>query len=124
MENEYQYILFDNHEDFKTIVLKFISQDVDFFSFSFKKEKSLICSSDQLISDALKVENGWIGFKIEGQMPFGTVEGLIATISSCLFQQKIGICLVSTFDTDLFLIKKEKAQQAKEILTEAGWSFV
>ena len=70
-----------------------------------------------------KEQNGWIGFKIIGEMPFGTVQGLISTISSCLMREEIGVCVVSTFQTDLFLVKKDRADKAIELLKNDGWGI-
>ena len=121
LENEFKYVLFETSDHFNQAVSVLTSNNLDFFCFSFKGEKSLVCSVDEVIFSSSKEQDGWIGFKIIGDMPFGTVQGLISTISSCLMKEEIGVCVVSTFKTDLFLIKKEKSDRALELLKDAGW---
>lgn len=123
MENEFKYVLFEDTDMFNKAVSLLNSNNVDFFSFSFKGEKSLICPADEVFYSSPKEQNGWIGFKIIGEMPFGTVQGLISTISSCLMREEIGVCVVSTFQTDLFLVKKDRADKAIELLKNDGWGI-
>lgn len=49
--------------------------------FSSPDELSLIAPVNFLFSEAEKIQAQWKCFKIEGDMPFGTVQGLIAKIS-------------------------------------------
>lgn len=123
MEKEYKYVLFESTDQFNKAISVLNSNNLDFFCFSFQGEKSLICQAEEVISSSAKEQDGWIGFKIIGEMPFGTVQGLISTISSSLFKEEIGVCVVSTFQTDLFLVKKQKADRAMEILAKDGWGF-
>jgi hypothetical protein len=123
MEKEYKYVLFETTDLFNKAISVLISSNLDFFCFSFKGEKSLICHAEEVIPSSAKEQNDWIGFKIVGEMPFGTVQGLISTISSCLFEEEIGVCVVSTFQTDLFLIKKQQAKRAIELLNKDGWEI-
>ena len=120
-ENEFSYVLFEDGNQFNLAISVLTSHGFDFFSFSFQGEKSLICSAKDLIFSSTKEQGGWIGFKIIGEMPFGTVQGLISTISSSLMKEQIGVCVVSTFNTDLFLVKKEKSFRAIELLKNDGW---
>lgn len=121
LTDEFKYVLFDNSDHCNNAISVLSKRNADFFSFSFKGEKSLICSSNEIGFDSSKTQDGWVGFKIIGEMPFGTVQGLISTISSSLFKDNIGVCIVSTFMTDIFLIKKDKAVRAMELLVNDGW---
>ena len=124
LDNEFKYVLFENSDQFVNAITALSFKDVDFFSFSFKGEKSLICSTNESNFSFLKELDGWLGLKIVGEMPFGTVQGLISTISATLAKEEIGVCVVSTFKTDLFLVKKEKADRAIDLLAKDGWGIV
>lgn len=123
LENDYIYVLFDSSEQFNNALLGLNQSHADFFCFSFRGEKSLICSEKDLNFKFLKSQGGWSGIKIEGEMPFGTVQGLISTITSTLSNKGIGACVISTFLTDLFLVKKSNLSMVKEILSNEGWEF-
>ena len=123
LENEFKYVLFETSDHFNKAVSILTSNDLDFFVFSFMGEKSLVCSADEAIFSASKEQAGWVGLKIIGDMPFGTVQGLISKITSCLMKEEIGVCVISTFKTDLFLIKKDKSERALELLKNDGWGI-
>ena len=71
----------------------------------------------------VKAEPEWRCIRVVGEMPFGTVQGLIATISSSLKEENIGICVISTFLTDWFFIKGKNIDSAVERLKKDGWEF-
>jgi hypothetical protein len=124
MAEDYQYVLFQDKKGLESAQALLLGQDVDYTSFAFQGEYSLICTDGHEFANAQKVQKGWSAFKIVGEMPFGTVQGLIATVSATLFEEKLGVCLVSTFLTDLFFIKKNNVPKSKELLERAGWKFV
>ena len=74
--------------------------------------------------EASKTEPDWICLRIIGEMPFGSVQGLIAEISGILAKKSMGICVISTFLTDWFFIKSRNKELAVEALKDAGWEFV
>lgn len=86
------------------------------------RELSLVCPTEHLPEDTEKHEDGWIGFRVVGQMDFSLV-GILAEISECLAEKDISIFAVSTFDTDYIFIKKENMILAQNQLESKGWVF-
>ena len=123
LENNFEYVLFDSNEQMNKAIDVLNKNSADYFIFSFKGEKSMICSENDKSFEFSKSQDGWTGIKVQGEMPFGTVQGLISTISSPLAKEDIGICVVSTFLTDFFLIKKSNLEKVITILVSEGWVF-
>ena len=100
-------------------------EDLGCFSFWSRtdQELSLVCPTEHLPMDAETHEDGWICFRVVGQMDFSLV-GILSKISECLAEMEISIFAVSTFDTDYVFIKKEKKLQAQHSLESIGWSFL
>jgi len=124
LKGDYKYVLFSERASFKKAFESLALQQVDFCSFCFKGEYSLICSTDLDMEDTSKIQKGWSAMRIVGDMPFGSVQGLIANISSSLYKDNLGVCIISTFQTDIFFLKKENVSKAKETLSACGWEIL
>jgi len=124
---EYKYVLFDDQAKFLQAVKTISEQvtDLPYSIFFTQDERSAIIPSE-LSVDSVKDKDvkEWSCFHIVGEMPFGTVEGLIAMISNTLRDASIGICAVSSYKTDLFFVKVKNLENAKKALAEKGWEFV
>ena len=120
LPGEFKFVLLKNREQ----LVKLASEEAKPIAlFSSSKEISAIVPSHVQV-DAAKSEADWSCVQIIGEMPFGTVPGLIATISSCLNSESLGLCVVSTFLTDWFFIRTKNLAKAKAILERDGWEFV
>lgn len=82
-------------------------------------ERSLVCPESSAPDNALAKEDDYFMLRIKGTLDFSLV-GILAKISACLAEAGIGIFVVSTFDTDYFLIKNQNRKKALKSLTEAG----
>lgn len=86
-------------------------------------ERSLVCPTALVPKQTLTRENGWRGFYIdEGTLDFSLI-GILADISRILAQAKVGIFVVSTFETDYIFVKQRQLADAMEALSSAGYSF-
>jgi len=81
-------------------------------------EVSVVCEERQ-VADGVRVEKGWVGLKLEGPFPF-TMKGVLASFLQPLAEAGIPVFVVSTFNTDYVLIKREHLERAAEALGEAG----
>jgi hypothetical protein len=117
----YKYVLLDNLNAFKLLASQ-VDSKTPIALFASPTEFSAIIPEDIQIP-ALKTEKDWACIGIVGDMPFGTVQGLIASISTTLIAESIGICVVSTFKTDWFFIKNENFANAVQALTNGGWNI-
>lgn len=101
-----------------------INLDSDFcFLGKTKEEHSLVCLTHDVPANTLVREDGWKAFRIEGILDFSLI-GILAKISAVLAEHKIGIFVISTFNTDYVLTKADDYQRALLVLQEAGYVIV
>jgi len=122
LPQDYQYVLLDISCDKNQVINELSSTKLPTAFFLSSDECSLIAPTQlDLKVPHLKAETGWTCFHIVGDMPFGTVQGLIAKVSSKLIEAHIGVCVISTFKSDWFFIRTKYKEQAITILNEDGW---
>lgn len=85
------------------------------------EEISLVCLTEDTPTDTLEREDGWRAFRIQGVLDFSLI-GILAKISTILAENKIGIFVVSTFNTDYILVKKENIDRALAMLELNGYT--
>lgn len=123
LDIEYQYSLIRDLSCFSEIsssILTFSKYPIGIFIS--ETEFSVVTPSDVDLSKfSIKSEANWTCFHIVGDMPFGSVQGLISQISSTLYEKQIGICVVSTFKSDWFLIRSKYKDLGINLLKESGW---
>lgn len=86
-------------------------------------EVSLVCRTKDTPKNTIKREDGWRGFRVQGELDFSLV-GVIANISGLLAEYKISIFVVSTYNTDYVLVKENKFEKALDVLAENGYCIV
>ena len=67
-------------------------------------------------------DDGWRAFRIQGVLDFSLI-GILAGISKVLAERKIGIFVVSTYNTDYVMVKKENYKKALAALADAGYEI-
>lgn len=82
------------------------------------EELSIVCAED-LVPDQVSCARGWRMLKLAGPIPF-TVTGVVAAISSALARNRIGIFVVSTYDTDYILVQAHALSDAIVALESGG----
>lgn len=85
------------------------------------EEISLVCRTESIPGDTVSREDGWRVFRIQGELDFSLI-GILAGISSILAEHKIGIFVVSTYNTDYVMTKADDFEQALELLERHGYS--
>lgn len=86
------------------------------------EEKSLVCITEDVPSNVTEREDGWKAFRIQGVLDFSLI-GILSEISGILAENKIGIFVISTFNTDYVLTKKENYQRALDALISSGYQI-
>ena len=81
-------------------------------------ELSVVCLEGDEPAGA-QVEGGWRALAVVGPLPFDQV-GIISSITVALTAANIGVFVVSTFDTDLVLVKDVDLDAAIDALGGAG----
>lgn len=87
------------------------------------QENSLVCRTEAVPENICRREDGWRCFRIEGVLDFSLI-GILAKISTLLAEEKIGIFVISTFNTDYFFVKREQVRAALGKLRAAGYRVV
>lgn len=87
------------------------------------EEKSLVCITNDIPPNAIRCDDGWNGFRIQGVLDFSLI-GILSKISSVLADNGISIFAVSTYNTDYVFIKEEKYQKALEVLKQFGYKII
>jgi hypothetical protein len=67
-------------------------------------------------------DNGWKAFRIEGVLEFSLI-GILSRVSTLLAENKIGLFVVSTYNTDYILTKKENFDKSIKILGQNGFEI-
>ena len=86
------------------------------------EEKSLVCITEDVPSNVTEREDGWMAFRIQGVLDFSMI-GILSEISGILAENKIGIFVISTYNTDYVLTKKENYQRALDVLNRSGYKI-
>ena len=87
------------------------------------EEISLVCKTGDTPADAIERDDGWKGFRIEGVLDFSLI-GILSKLSAVLAENKIGIFVVSTYNTDYILVKEENFDRASKVLAFEGYIIV
>lgn len=87
------------------------------------EEYSVVCITEDTPPNTIAREDGWRGFRIQGELDF-SMTGVLSRLSGILAENQIGIFAVSTFNTDYILVKEENFGKAMEALVSAGYKIV
>lgn len=87
------------------------------------EELSLVCITENVPDNTIEREDGWKGFRIQGVLDFSLI-GILARISGILADHKIGIFVVSTYNTDYVLVKEANFDSALDVLEQEGYTVV
>ena len=86
-------------------------------------ELSLVCESEKIPRQALRVEPDWRCLRVNGPLDFSLV-GILARIAGCLAEAGVPIFAVSTYDTDYVLFKAAHLERARAALNKAGMTVL
>ena len=80
-------------------------------------ELSVVCAEDDLPPSVdSHVERGWRAFQVEGPLPF-TLTGVIAGLTAPLAAAGVPVFVISTYDSDVLLVKSADLDRAREVLS-------
>lgn len=87
------------------------------------EEKSLVCITDEVPANVIQRDDGWKAFRIQGVLDFSLI-GILAKIAAALADNGISIFVVSTYNTDYVLMKRENYQKALDVLKALGYMII
>ncbi len=85
-------------------------------------ELSLVIAAEHLPAGASAVETGWVALAVVGPLDFSLV-GILSRLSGALAAAGVPIFALSTYDTDLILIRASDQGRAVVALMGAGCCF-
>jgi uncharacterized protein len=85
-------------------------------------EVSLVCES-ALVPEGLTTETGFVALKVDGVLDFSLV-GIAAKLTAVMARCQISVLVLSTFDTDYMLLRRERLEEALTALGADGYSIV
>ena len=92
----------------------------DFVSATRDSEELKIVAREQFVPDGFECEKDWRCLRIAGTLDFSMV-GVIASISATLATADISIFVISTYSTDLVLLKSRDLERATQALGSSGF---
>jgi hypothetical protein len=81
------------------------------------RELSLVCPEDDLPPSVERTERGWRAFELEGPIRFDET-GVLAGLAAPLADAGIPVFAISTYDTDLLLVRERDLERAAALLGE------
>ena len=94
-----------------------------FYSITRTEEELTLVCREALVPPGTKCESGWRCFCVEGVLDFSEI-GIMFSISQPLAKSGVSVFIISTYDTDYFLVKETEMAKAVEALTAAGHRIV
>lgn len=92
-----------------------------FFIGKTDEELSLVCKTEDTPQYTTERDDGWRGFRIQGVLDFSLI-GILSKLSGILAEHKIGIFVVSTYNTDYILVKEENFERSLKVLISEGYT--
>lgn len=86
-------------------------------------EISLVCESKYAPIFAIAREDDWRAFYIDGILDLSLI-GVLSKITGILAENKVGLFVVSTFNTDYVLLKEKHLDLAISALEAEGYAFI
>ena len=87
------------------------------------EEISVVCITEKAPQNTKEREDGWKAFRIQGVLDFSLI-GILSKISTILAENKIGIFVVSTYNTDYVLVKEKDFERTLAVLEKEGYAIV
>ena len=94
-----------------------------FYSVTRTEEELTIVCAEAHVAQGTVSETGWRCFKVEGPLDFSEI-GIIFSLTQPLAQNRVSVFVISTFDTDYFMVKEKDLAKAIDVLTTAGHQVV
>jgi hypothetical protein len=81
-------------------------------------ELAIVCPEARRVPGTTS-ETGWRCFKVQGVLDFSEI-GIIFSVTQPLAENGVSIFVISTFDTDYFMVKEKDLAKAIDALTAEG----
>ena len=85
-------------------------------------ELTIVCPETRLAPGTTS-ETGWRCFKVLGPLDFSEI-GIIFSLTRPLAENGVSVFVISTFDTDYFMVKQKDLTKAIDALTAEGHKII
>ncbi len=82
------------------------------------RELSIVAPSTA-VPDGVRAERGWVALRVAGTLDFGLV-GVLSVLTGALASAGVPVFVVSTYESDIVLVKSVDAQRAVEALASVA----
>ncbi len=82
-----------------------------------------VIAEERLVPPGLQAERDFVLFAVEGPLAFTEV-GILSSLTATLAAASISAVAVSTYDTDLVLVRAHDAERAAAAWRGAGWDVI
>ncbi len=86
-----------------------------FFSISKTEDELSVVCETSLVPEGTKGDLDWRAFKLHGPFAFNEI-GIVASLTVPLAKAKIGVFVISTYNTDYLLVKEENVKKTLRVL--------
>jgi hypothetical protein len=90
-----------------------------FYSVTRTSEELTVVCREALVAAAKTCESGWRCIRVQGVLDFSEI-GIMFSISRTLAEASVSVFVISTYDTDYFLVKEKDLARAIDALKSAG----
>jgi hypothetical protein len=87
----------------------------EFISITKTEDELSVVAQQNKFNDFIAIENDWKIIKIEGILDFNLI-GILSKISNILAGEKISIFVLSTYNTDYIMVKRDDLNKTIETL--------
>ena len=94
-----------------------------FYSVTRAEEELAIVCPETHLAPGTTSEAGWRCFKVQGVLDFSEI-GIIFSLTQPLAESDVSVFVISTFDTDYFMVKEEDLAKAIDVLTTQGHQVI
>ena len=84
-----------------------------------RKGELTLVAPEASVPDGVGAERGWRALEVDGPLDF-SMTGVLAALSGALAQAGVSIFAVSTYDTDVLLVRAGQLRAAVDALRDAG----
>jgi uncharacterized protein len=84
-------------------------------------EVSVVCD-ESVVPENCRAERNWVALQLDGPFP-STMTGVLASFLGPLAAAGVSVFVVSTFDTDVVMVKGEQADRAIGVLEHEGHRY-
>jgi len=81
-----------------------------------------IVAAEEDVPEGVVAERGWRALRVAGTLDFG-LTGILASLTAPLAAARVSIFAISTYDTDLVLVREIQLEAARNALVAAGHSL-